>query len=132
MTRRSPRPNWSLQPTSSNETFEHEVDASEPGLLIRFDAAPWVTAINFAGLLEERACAPAGPELVCAGQLEQRCDADGNVVETQDCAAIGQVCIVAQGCLEVVEFEPDSQGYRAVRNQVVVGPRPIFEWGFSP
>jgi hypothetical protein len=117
---------------SSNETFEHEVDATEPGLLIRFDAAPWVTQINFAGLLEDASCAPAGPELVCAGQLEQRCDADGNVVDTQDCAALGQVCIVAQGCLEVVDFEPDSQGYRAVRNQVVVGPRPIFEWGFSP
>jgi hypothetical protein len=117
---------------SSNEAFEHEVDGDEPGLLIRFDAAPWVTEIDFAGLLEDGSCAPAGPEVVCAGQLEQRCDAEGNVVDTRDCAALEQVCIAAQGCVEVVEFAPDSQGYRAVRNQLVAGPRPVFEWGVSP
>jgi hypothetical protein len=117
---------------SNSEVFEHELDAGEPGLLIRFDAAPWVAEIDFAGLLEAGSCAAAGPELVCAGQTEQRCDADGNLLESRDCAAIEQVCVRALGCVAEVEFEADSQGYRAVRNQVVAGPRPQFEWGFSP
>ena len=117
---------------SSSDAFEREVSAGEPGLLVRFDARPWVTEIDFAGLLEQGSCAPAGPELVCAGQLEQRCDADGNLVESRDCAALEQVCVRARGCVAELEFEPDSQGYRAVRNQVVAGPRPTFEWGYSP
>lgn len=117
---------------SSSDAFEHEVFAGEQGLLVRFDAGPWVTEIDFAGLLEDGVCAPAGPERVCAGQTEQRCDADGNLVESRDCAALEQVCVREQGCVEVVEFMPDSQGYRAVRNQIVAGPRPEFEWGFSP
>jgi hypothetical protein len=37
-----------------------------------------------------------------------------------------------RGCVEIIEFMPDSQGYRAVRNQLVAGPRPAFVWGFSP
>ncbi|MFO7563757.1 MAG: hypothetical protein R6X02_14020 [Enhygromyxa sp.] len=117
---------------SGSESFSHEVGPDEPGLLIRFDARPWVTQIDFAALLEDRSCALAGPELVCAGQTEQRCDAEGNVVELRDCAALEQVCVGERGCVEIVEFTPDSQGYRAVRNQVVAGPRPAFTWGFSP
>lgn len=114
---------------SNSESFEHEIVAGESGLLIRFDAAPWVTQIDFAGLLEQGSCAPAGAELVCAGQTEQTCDQDGNVLESRDCVALEQVCVRTLGCVDEVEFKPDSQGYRAVRNQVVAGPRPRFEWG---
>jgi len=117
---------------SSSEAFEHSVAVGEPGLLVRFDARPWVTEIDFAGLLEDQPCAPAGPERVCAGQTEQRCDADGDLIEARDCAALEQVCVRARGCVELVEFSPDSQGYRAVRNRVVAGPRPDFEWGYNP
>lgn len=117
---------------SSSDAFDHEVVVGEPGLLVRFDPAPWVTQIDFAGLLEDQSCAPAGPELVCAGQTEQRCDADGDLVEVRDCAALEQVCVRGEGCVAVVEFEADSQGYRAVRNQIVAGPRPEFQWGYSP
>lgn len=117
---------------SGNQAFEHEVDVGEPGLLIRFDAAPWVTEIDFASLLEQASCMPAGPERVCAGQTEQRCDSEGNLIESRDCAALDQVCVRARGCVDEVELERDSQGHRAVRNQVVAGPRPTFEWGFTP
>lgn len=117
---------------SAGESFMHAVGREEPGLLIRFDARPWVTEIDFAGLLEDQSCAPAGPERVCAGQTEQRCDADGNLIESRDCATLEQVCVRERGCVEIVEFAPDSQGYRAVRNQLVAGPRPGFQWGFSP
>jgi hypothetical protein len=116
---------------SGSEAFEHDVQAGEPGLLIRFDAAPWVTEIDFAGLLEQGTCAAGGAELVCAGQTEQRCDAEGNLLESRDCAALEQVCVRTLGCVDEVEFEADSQGYRAVRNQVVAGPRPSFEWGYA-
>lgn len=114
---------------SGSESFDHEVEAGEAGLLIRFDAGPWVTEIDFAGLLEDGVCAPAGAERVCAGQVEQRCDVDGNLIESRDCAALEQVCVRALGCVAEIEFAADSQGYRAVRNQVVAGPRPAFEWG---
>lgn len=124
----------SVMRKSSSDSFGHEVTAAEPGLLIRFDAEPWVTQIDFAGLLEDQSCG-VGPEpapIVCAGQTEQRCAADGSLVETRDCAALEQVCVRALGCVAAVEFSQDSQGYRAVSNQVVAGPRPIFEWGHSP
>ena len=116
---------------STNDAFSHEVGPGEAGLLVRFDPRPWVTEIDFAGLLEDEVCVADGPERVCAGQLEQTCDAAGVAVETRDCAALEQVCVRELGCVERVEFEPDSQGYRAVRNQVAAGPRPEFEWGFA-
>jgi hypothetical protein len=117
---------------STSDAFNHDVRAGEPGLLVRFDAGPWVTQIDFGSLLEDRECAPAGPAVVCAGQLEHGCDDQGQVVATRDCAEFGQVCVRERGCVDHIEFSTDSQGYRAVRNQVAAGPRPRFEWGFSP
>ena len=117
---------------SSTEVFDHEILLGEPGLLIRFDPRPWVAEIDFAAVLEDQSCEPGGPPIVCADQLEQSCAADGTVTDTRDCGTLGQICVRDLGCVELVEFAPDSQGYRAIRNQVVAGPRPSFEWGFEP
>lgn len=117
---------------SSSEVFEHEVMAGEPGLLVRFDARTWVSEIDFAALLEDASCTPEGPPLVCAGQLEQTCDPGGALLEQRDCAALGQVCVRGLGCTTSVDFVPETQGYRAIHNQLTAGPRPSFEWEFSP
>lgn len=117
---------------SGSDAFGHELNAAEPGLLIRFDARPWVTQIDFASLLEDETCETSDALVVCAGQVEQICESDGSLVESHDCGTFEQVCVRDRGCVERVEFDPESQAYRAVRNQVVAGPRPSFEWGFTP
>lgn len=117
---------------SSSERFSHEVSPDEPGLLIRFDASSWLRSIDLRGYLEDGTCSPDGPERVCAGQLEQRCASDGSLVETRDCSALGQVCLAAMGCSIELSIEPDSEPYRALRNGLLSGGRPMFEWGFVP
>jgi hypothetical protein len=117
---------------SSSERFSHEVAPEESGLLIRFDAAGWLRAIDLRGYLEHSTCSSDGPERVCAGQVEQRCASDGSVEGSQDCSALGQVCLAARGCASELSFEPDSEPYRALRNGLLAGARPTFEWGFVP
>jgi hypothetical protein len=117
---------------SSSERFAHDVAPDEPGLLIRFDAASWLRSIDLRGYLEDSTCSPDGPTRVCAGQVEQRCASDGSVEATRDCSALGQVCLAAQGCAPELSFEPDSEPFRALRNGLLSGGRPTFEWGFVP
>ena len=40
-----------------------------------------------------------------------------------------QLCDAALGCPTEVELEPGSQASRAIRNQLVAGPRPSFDFG---
>lgn len=117
---------------SSSESFSHDVGPDEPGLLIRFDARSWLSSIDLREYLEDSACSPDGPALVCAGQVEQRCASDGSANETRDCGALGQVCLAAQGCSSELSFAPDSKPYRALRNGLLTGGRPTFTWGFVP
>ncbi len=114
---------------STSESFQHELrDDVESALLIRFDPRPWVSQIDFAALLIEETCEAGGPPLVCAGTIEQRCGEDGQVSAARDCQAEGARCYRGIGCAERVEFTAGSKGYKAVRDQVVSGPRPIFTW----
>jgi hypothetical protein len=117
---------------STSERFSHDVGADESGVLIRFDASSWLRSVDLRGYLEDDACSADGPEYVCAGQLEQRCTSDGTVSETRDCSALGQVCLAAKGCSSELVFETDSEPYRALRNGLLAGGRPTFEWGFVP
>ncbi len=114
---------------SASEAFEHELRADvESALLIRFDPRPWVLQIDFSALLVEETCAADGPPLVCAGALERVCGPDGQVVMERDCEADGARCYRGIGCAARVEFTAGSQGYKAIRDQVVSGPRPSFTW----
>jgi len=117
---------------SSSERFSRDVTPEEPGLLIRFDASSWLRSLDLRDALEDDVCSPNGPERVCAEQVEQRCASDGSVSESRDCSALGQVCLAAKGCSSELSFEPDSEPYRALRNGLLAGGRPTFEWGFVP
>lgn len=117
---------------SRSETFEHDVDASEPGLLVRFDPAPWVAGVDFAEYFEDRACEPDGPPVVCAGQVESTCNADGSTAESRDCGDADLVCVRGIGCVSEITIEEGSVAYRSIRHAIVSGERPTFEWGFTP
>jgi hypothetical protein len=117
---------------SSSERFSHDVASDEAGVLIRFDAAAWLRSVDLRGYLEDSTCSAGGPERVCAQQFEQSCASDGSLVSRRDCSALGQVCLAATGCAAALSFEPDSEPYRALRNALLAGARPIFEWGFVP
>jgi hypothetical protein len=113
---------------SSSERFSHDVLPDESGVLLRFDASSWLRSVDLRGYLEDGVCSPDGPSRVCTGQVEQSCPSG----ETRDCAALGQICLAAIGCSTELRFEPDSEPYRALRNALVAGGRPMFEWGFVP
>lgn len=95
-------------------------------VLVRFDPRPWLAAASFAALLEDAACAP-GVEVACAGPIEQRCDAAGGLVETRDCAALGQPCLAGAGCAERAVLDADHQIGRALRTGLEAGTRPAVE-----
>ena len=118
--------------STSEEPFGHEVEAGEAGLLVRFDASEWVTQIDFRRLLEASSCAIAGPVFACSEGLEQRCGDDGSVTAERDCSELGLPCVTGLGCTDTIEFQSDSQGHRAIRNQLTAGSRPSFRWGFRP
>ncbi len=117
---------------STSDSFEHEVTRDEGGLLVRFDAAPWLAGIEYGALVQTEGCAPGRAAVRCAGTVEETCDATGAALSTRDCAEDGNVCVPDEGCADHVALEPTDAAYRAIRNAVVSGQRPAFEWGFSP
>jgi hypothetical protein len=118
--------------SSPGAVAPYEVLPGEPGLSVRFDPRPWLADVDFDGLVADEACAPGGPEVACQGSIEQSCDEDGNVASTRDCADADQFCASGQGCVEMLVFPEGGQALRAIRTAVLAGPRPVFEWGFSP
>lgn len=117
---------------STNEPFSHEVAAGEAGLLVRFDAQPWLEALDLSELLENAACTTGGAALACAGSVEQSCAPDGTLASSRDCASSGQVCLAGAGCAAAIDVAPDTRAFRSLRNAIVSGSRPTFEWGFLP
>jgi hypothetical protein len=113
-------------PPGAAET--HEVSGEEEALRVTFDPAPWVQDIDFMALVGVVPCAPGGPPLTCLGDEEQTCDDQGNLMDTRDCAALGQRCVLDLGCVEELQLDPESQGGRSVRTQIVAGPIPDFQW----
>jgi hypothetical protein len=114
------------------EASPHEVRSDESGLLVRFDSKGWIQGMDFGAYIEDERCAAGGRELVCAGNVEQRCTPDGNGLETRDCAAFGEVCVANEGCVERVIIETGTQAYRSLRSALATGERPRFQWAFSP
>lgn len=116
---------------SVSDDFEHDVGPFEPGLLIRFDARPWLSSIDLRPYLENTNCRPDGPERVCAQSIEHSCSPSGEVDDSRDCAMLGQVCLPGAGCSDELQFSEGSEAYRALRDALLVGARPTFEWGFA-
>ncbi len=117
---------------SKSERFQHELGSDDAALTVRFDASPWMKEVDFDELVEDASCAPQGPATVCAADVQRSCAPDGSVSSQRDCAAEGLRCLRGQGCVDRARFAPGSQGDRAVRNAVVAGVRPSFEWSKAP
>jgi hypothetical protein len=117
---------------STSETFFHEVENDERGLLVQFDAAPWIASIDFRPYVEDASCELGGPEVVCAQAFEQTCDEDGHLTQTRDCSTLSQVCVPGRGCVDELIIDSESEAYRSLRNALLVGARPRFEFGYAP
>jgi hypothetical protein len=116
---------------STSEPFFRDVGNGEAGLVVRFDPGAWVRSIDFRPYATSEACAPAGTAVACDGTFEQTCQ-DGAELSRRDCGELGQVCLPGQGCAERLTIEGDSEAFRSLRNALVSGGRPSFEWDYVP
>lgn len=112
--------------SSTDDVFNRDVAPGEPGLIVTFDPAPWLRGVDFNAYAEDDVCV-AGRAVVCAGQVEQRCDDAGTTTETRTCPT-GTVCVARLGCREQVEIDPDSEAFRSIRTALLAGERPVFSW----
>ena len=112
---------------SNSDTFSREVTGDESGLVVRFDLEALVRGIDFRAYVSYERCAVDGPELVCDGALERRCDGETEQ-STRDCSERGEICAPRRGCVEALRLTEESQGYRSVRNALMSGARPSFTW----
>jgi hypothetical protein len=116
---------------STSESFFRDVGEGELGLVVRFDPAAWVRRIDFRPYATADACAPSGPAVACDGTLERTCEAEAEL-SRRDCSELGQVCVPGQGCAERLTIESDAEAFRSLRNALVSGARPAFEWDYVP
>ena len=112
---------------STSDNFLHEVTENESRLLVRFDATAWVTDLDLRSLVSREQCTADGANLVCDGTVERTCDGEEESA-VRDCADNGDICQPGTGCVSKIVIEPDSQGYRSLRNSLVSGRRPTFTW----
>lgn len=112
---------------STSDPFFRDIGVGETGLVVRFDPAVWVRALDFRPYVAADVCAPTAPAIVCDGTLERRCKGDTEL-SNRDCSELEQVCLPDQGCAERLSIEPGTEAYRSLRNAIVSGRRPSFEW----
>jgi hypothetical protein len=116
---------------STSESFFRDVGDDESGLVVRFDPGAWVRRIDFRPYATTAACAPAGPAVACDGTVERTCE-DEAELSRRDCSELGQVCLPGLGCRERLTIEADTEAFRSLRNALVSGARPSFEWDYVP
>jgi len=116
---------------STSESFFRDVDSDESGLLLRFDPSAWVRGIDFRPYVSRETCTSGGPTIACDGGLERTCDGETEL-STRDCTAMGYVCIPGAGCRERLTIDQQSEAYRSLRNALVSGGRPSFNWDYVP
>lgn len=116
---------------STSEAFSRDVGSDESALLVRFDASAWVRGVDFRRYVSRDACTNGGPAVVCDGARERTCDGEAEQA-TRDCAGMGQVCIPEAGCQQRLNVEATSEAYRSLRNALVSGERPSFDWDYVP
>jgi hypothetical protein len=116
---------------STSESFFRDVTTDESGLVVRFNPSAWVRRMDFRPYVVREDCAEAGLPMVCDGEVERSCE-DGLIVSSRDCGQLGQVCVPGEGCADRLTIEDDSEAYRSLRNELVSGERPSFEWDSVP
>lgn len=116
---------------STSESFFRDVGSDESALLLRFDPSAWVRGIDFRPYVSHASCTSGGPTLACDGALERTCDGETEL-STRDCTALGNVCIAGTGCRERLSIDAESEAYRSLRNALVSGGRPSFNWDHVP
>lgn len=116
---------------SNSESFFRDVQSGESGLLVRFDPKAWVSGIDFTPYVGRETCTDEGPTTVCDGALERACD---GAIErsTRDCAALGEVCVATQGCVRRLVIQEQTEAFRVLRNSLLSGERPSFNWDYVP
>lgn len=103
---------------SRSSTSELTIFPQSRKLSMRFDALPWMQSLRAADFFQNSSC-DAKNQITCDGQVEQRCDSSGTLVEASDCSAKGLVCVPDQGCQTEVTFSANSRAYRAVVQSMV-------------
>ena len=88
----------------------------------------WMATVDFGAVIEEGTCTE-GLTLACQGNVELTCAADGSVDSMETCPSF---CERGTGCVDTLIVEPDTQAWRAIRNDVAAGSRPSFEWTVAP
>ncbi len=116
---------------STSELFFHDVGADESDLVVRFDVSAWIRGVDFRPFVSRESCTDEGPDIVCDGAMERACES-GSELSTRDCSELGQLCVPGEGCRERLIIERDSEAYRSLRNAVVSGARPSFDWNSIP
>lgn len=116
---------------SASNPFIEEITEGTSDLLVQFDPAPWVRSVDFRPYVANDDCQELGPDLTCNGTVEHTCSG-ATQLSSRDCADFEEVCIPDQGCASQLTIEIDSEGYRGIRNALVSGPRPFFEWNTLP
>jgi len=109
-------------------TLDYDIRRPEPSLTLHFDAKAWFASLDFSTYRRNDTCVKGGALVVCTGNIEQRCSADGIASSQIDCAQRSQICAPEVGCVSKLTAAEDSQAWRAIRNDVVAGARPRFEW----
>ena len=117
---------------SVSETFFRDVASDEPGLVVRFDPAAWVSGIDLTPYVTREQCSPAGAAIVCDSRIERVCNNDGTELSSVDCGAVGQVCLPDRGCAERLDIGEDTEAFRSIRNALLSGERPSFAWMSAP
>lgn len=112
---------------STSDEFFRDVVVDEPGLLIRFDPAEWIRGIDFRPFVANEVCTEGGATLVCDGTVERSCDGSTEL-SNRDCGAQSQICLPTLGCQDQLVIETETQAHRSVRNALLSGRRPSFEW----
>jgi hypothetical protein len=113
--------------SGEGDDLAHDLQAGDE-LSVRFDARDWFQTANFGLWLEQRSCEPAGPAVVCNGQIELSCGDDGAIEDSRACADRGEVCIAGQGCVERVVVDASSQVGAAIRFGLTSASAPEFRW----
>ncbi len=114
------------------EPFFVEVGEREAALFVRFDSRAWLAELDFRPFAASESCESAGAPLVCAGRVERTCGEEGVELSERDCGELGAVCLPRRGCEEALTLGPDTDAFRQLRNALVVGSRPTFEWQAEP
>lgn len=116
---------------STSDPFFRDVGDDEVGLLVRFDPATWIRRINFRAYVGDQACTQDGPGTVCDGTVERSCDGLEELA-SRDCSEFGQICVPDEGCADRVTIQRETEAFRGLRNALVSGVRPSFEWDYAP